>query len=102
AVCVYCRHADASLLAELWRTLDFTDRAKVAAATEALQTELPDTWREACVQAIARGSAQLVPILSVACASRRIPAEAQLTARLAAQPELVGPRTVWALSRTSL
>lgn len=100
AVCVYCRRADSSLLAELWRALDFTDRAKVRAVTEALKVELPAEWGEACIRAIARGNAQLVPLLSIVCGSRRIAADAALTDRLAAQPELIGPETIWALSRS--
>ncbi|HVS75714.1 MAG TPA: hypothetical protein VHE11_02190, partial [Steroidobacteraceae bacterium] len=100
AVCVYCRHADSSLLAELWRSLDFADRAKVRAATEALKLELRPEWAEACLGAIARGQTPLVRMLSAVCGSRRIPAAAALAVRLATQPELIEPQTVWALSRT--
>src|SRR5690242_18250974 len=44
AVSVFCRHADARLLSETWRTLDYDDGAKTRAVTDALKYELPEAW----------------------------------------------------------
>jgi uncharacterized protein (TIGR02270 family) len=100
AVCVFCRNKGSHLLGEVWRVLDFADRAKVRAVTEALKFELPNEWRAPCEQALMRADDQLVPILAVVCASRSISVGDRLLARLAARPPLVQPLTIWALVRT--
>ena len=99
AVCVFCRCKASALLEEVWRTLDFGDAAKVRAVTEALKLELPQEWNKICEQALIRAGEELVPILSIVCASRRIPVGEELLGRLTERPDLVRPQTLWALGR---
>jgi hypothetical protein len=101
AVSVFCRNNVPSLLAEVWRSIDFAARDKVRAVTDALKLELPDNWRAACEQALERGDERLVPIISVVCASRRMLVGQLLMTRLASRPELAQPQTISAIPRTS-
>ena len=83
AVSVYCRHADARLLAETWRALDYDDAAKTRAVTDALKYELPDAWYPHIQRAIERGDPRQVPLLARVCRYRRAPCGFQLLRRVA-------------------
>jgi uncharacterized protein (TIGR02270 family) len=101
AVCVFCRTRGSAILAAVWQSLDYADKDKVAAVTDALKFELPNEWYPACEQAIARGDQRLVPIMSAVCASRRRPAGGLLTRRMTEHPGLVQPGIVGELARMS-
>lgn len=101
-VCVICRHQEARLLAEVWRSLDFGDAEKVSAVSDALKLEMPLAWQSACEQAVSRGDDRLLPILAVVCAARRIPLSEPIAGKLLAAPQLITSQIVTALSRLPL
>src|SRR6188768_4184569 len=71
AVCLVCRQAKASVLADLLSSVDLDDLSRVHAITEALKHELPAEWSDFCLRAIEHGDARLVPVLARAAAYRR-------------------------------
>src|SRR5882762_1260357 len=100
ALSVCCRQQDAPLFAELWRHLDFSDRARVQAVTDALKFELPNAWLPACERAIEHGDERIFSIVAGAAAYRRLPLGDLVAARmLNAADQPVNPAAVWALSR---
>ena len=102
AVCVICRHQDASEMARIWAALDYDDAERVTAVTEALKTELPPAWHAACEQSLLRGDERLVPILVTACGARRIPFADVIAQRLDANSGLISAGIIQALARLPL
>ena len=101
AVCVYCRHQDAHLLAEIWRVLDYDDPAKIEAVTDALKYELPTAWYPAVQRAIERGDQRQVPLLARVCGYRRAPCGEQLVRRTVTDPTTISASVLSALSRVA-
>src|SRR4029453_14182115 len=80
-LCVCCRQQENSPFAAMWKGRYFGDPARVRAVTEALKFELPEAWKAASEQAIARNDANRFPILAIAAAYRRWPVGAQIAPR---------------------
>jgi hypothetical protein len=99
AVCVVCRQAKASVLADLLSSVDLDDRKRVAAITDALKQELPAEWTDFCLRAIEHGDARLVPILARAAGYRRLPADAALLLRLDVAENALIPAVLWSIGR---
>ncbi len=100
-VSVFSRCRNSAAMADVWSSLDFADRSKLRAVTDALSLELPEEWYPACEQALVRGNAELVPIMSAVCAARRRPVGRMLIERLEQQPHLVSPQLIMDISKTS-
>ena len=98
-LCVCCRQQETSLVAAMWRQLDFADASRVRAVTDALKFELPDAWVSAVEKAIASPDRNRASILMVAAAYRRLPVGAAAAAHVDAERAGKDPRLIWALSR---
>jgi uncharacterized protein (TIGR02270 family) len=98
-VSTFCRRVQAPLLAGVFKTLDYEDRDKSTALTDALKYELADEWIESCVRALGSSHPSLVSILAVAMGYRRMPiADALSNALRTAAPAAV-PGLLWSLGR---
>lgn len=100
AVAVFCRHAEAPLLATVLQDLDYSDPKRVQAVCDALKAGLPQVWQEPCLRAIGRGQGTLLSLLGTVIGYRRIPgAEAllqPLTRAVAAEQSVL----LWAVGRS--
>ncbi len=101
AVSVFCRYAEASVLASLLRDLDYSDAERSQAVADALKHELPDAWREHCLHAISQGDGPLLSVLGAVVGHRRLP---QAGVLLSALERLSSPAEhralLWAIGRT--
>lgn len=100
AVCVFCRHGAAPLLAEVLRGLDYDDSHRVRAVLDALKYELPDSWRAHCLRAVSEGADQLKPLLARVLGYRRVPASAALLPLLEVASSRTKNEVLWAVGRT--
>ena len=99
SVSTFCRRVQAPLLAGVFKTLDYEDRDKSNALTDALKHELADDWIESCVLALGSSHPPLVSILAIAMGYRRMPiADALAQALRTAAPAAV-PGLLWSLGR---
>jgi uncharacterized protein (TIGR02270 family) len=100
SACVFCRYGEAPMLAAVLKTLDYTNAQRTQAAATALKHELPDAWRDACVDAIAQGEGALVTMLSGVVGYRRLRAGV-LGDALGRASDAAPQRTLlWAIGRT--
>lgn len=99
AVCVFCRHAESSLLAAVLRELDYGNPQRVQAVVDALRAEMPDTWQENCLRAIAGGSGPMVSLLAKVIGYRRVPRGEVLAGVLAKAGPGEQPSLLWAIGK---
>jgi len=102
AVAVFCRHAEASLLATVLRDLDYSNPKRVQAVRDALKTGLPEVWQEPCLRAIGRGQGELVSLLGTVIGYRRIPGAEVLLPPLARAASPEQRVLLWAAGRTKV
>ena len=101
AVSAFCRRRQAPLLAAVLKTLDYEDRERTTALTDALKYELPDEWEEFCVGALATANPALVAVLATTLAYRRLPvSDALLRALQSAHPDAAAA-LLWGVGRTA-
>jgi len=99
AVCVFCRHAFAPLLAELLQGLDYEDPNRVRALVDALKYELPESWHDPCRRAIGQSEDRRKMLLAEVIGYRRMHG-VHLASLLSGSRPDAQRALLWAIGRT--
>jgi uncharacterized protein (TIGR02270 family) len=99
AVCVFCRHALAPLLAELLQGLDYEDSDRVRALVDALKYELPESWHDPCRRAIGQSEDRRKMLLAEVIGYRRMHGVHLATLLSGSHPD-AQRALLWAIGRT--
>lgn len=102
AVAVFCRHAEAPLLATVLKDLDYSNPKRVQAVGDALKAGLPQVWQEPCLRAIGRGQGELLSLLGTVIGYRRIPGAEALLPPLTRATCSEQSVLLWAAGRTQV
>lgn len=100
AACVFCRRAQAPLLADALKTLEPGDAERATALQDALKRELPSDWHANCLDALEHGRSLLGPVLATVLGHRRVPSGGALSRSLQNGADANRLPAVWALGRT--
>lgn len=84
ALCVFCRRCNTERTAEVLRTLDPAQPARMHAVQHALSQELPSQWVGFVEKAVAQRTDDTAAVLAAVCAYRNLPLGHALVAQLTA------------------
>jgi hypothetical protein len=97
---VFCRHALASLLADVLRDLDYDDPDRARALVDALKHELPESWHAAALRGVTQGQPQRAAVLARVIGYQRLDTGGALAALAAGAPPETQEALLWAIGRT--